>query len=49
MSIRRVVPDIQSEHLDENREFYVDVLGVAVAMDMGWIMTFTSPSQGYSP
>ena len=39
MSVRRIVPDIQSEHLDESREFYVGLLGFTVAMDMGWIMT----------
>jgi catechol 2,3-dioxygenase-like lactoylglutathione lyase family enzyme len=44
MSIRRVVPDIQSEHLDESREFYVGLLGFIVAMDMGWIMTLASPT-----
>ena len=42
MSIRRVVPDIKSERVDESREFYVGVLGFKVAMDMGWVMTFAS-------
>ena len=44
MSISRVVPDIQSEHLEASREFYVDFLGFTVEMDMGWIMTFVSPT-----
>ena len=44
MSIRRVVPDIKSKHLDESRAFYVDFLGLQVAMDMGSIVTFVSPS-----
>jgi catechol 2,3-dioxygenase-like lactoylglutathione lyase family enzyme len=44
MSIRRVVPDIASERPDESREFYVNVLGFDLAMDMGWIMTFVSPT-----
>jgi len=44
MSIRRVVPDIKSQRLDESRAFYVDFLGLTVAMDMGFIMTFVSPS-----
>jgi catechol 2,3-dioxygenase-like lactoylglutathione lyase family enzyme len=44
MSVSRVVPDIQSEHLDASREFYVDFLGFTVAMDLGWIMTFVSPT-----
>ena len=43
MSVHRVVPDIQSEDLDKSREFYVDLLGFEVVMDMDWIMTFASP------
>jgi catechol 2,3-dioxygenase-like lactoylglutathione lyase family enzyme len=42
--IRRVVPDIKSKQMDESRSFYVDFLGLKVAMDMGFIMTFVSPS-----
>jgi catechol 2,3-dioxygenase-like lactoylglutathione lyase family enzyme len=44
MSIRRVVPDISSERLEESRAFYVGVLGLQVAMDLGWVMTFASPA-----
>ena len=44
MSIRRVVPDITSDRLEENREFYAGFLGFDIAMDMGWIVTFVSPS-----
>jgi catechol 2,3-dioxygenase-like lactoylglutathione lyase family enzyme len=44
MSIRRVVPDIKSKHLDASRAFYVDFLGLEVGMDMGFIITFVSPS-----
>jgi predicted enzyme related to lactoylglutathione lyase len=44
MSVRRIVPDIKSKHLDASRQFYVDVLGLEVAMDMGFIVTLVSPS-----
>ena len=44
MSIRRVVPDIKSDNLAESRVFYVDFLGMELAMDMGFVMTFVSPS-----
>jgi catechol 2,3-dioxygenase-like lactoylglutathione lyase family enzyme len=44
MSIRRVMPDIRSDRFDECRTFYVELLGFEVAMDMGWIMTFVSPT-----
>jgi catechol 2,3-dioxygenase-like lactoylglutathione lyase family enzyme len=43
MSIKRVVPDIVSQRMDESRKFYTDFLGFNVAMDMGWVLTFASP------
>ena len=44
MSIRRVVPNITSENVEQSRKFYTDFLGFQVAMDMGWIVTLASPS-----
>jgi catechol 2,3-dioxygenase-like lactoylglutathione lyase family enzyme len=44
MTIRRIVPDIKSKRLDDSRVFYVDFLGLKVGMDLGWIVTFVSPS-----
>ena len=44
MSIRRVVPNIKSDRFDESRKFYTEFLGFEVAMDMGWVVTFASPS-----
>ena len=44
MGIRRVVPDIKSNDMDASRAFYADFLGLDVAMDMGFIMTFVSPT-----
>jgi len=44
MSIKRVVPDIPSDRIDESRDFYADFLGLQVGMDMGWVITFVSPS-----
>src|SRR5512146_620802 len=44
MSVRRIVPDIRSKQLDTSRQFYVDVLGLEVAMDMGFIVTLVSPT-----
>jgi catechol 2,3-dioxygenase-like lactoylglutathione lyase family enzyme len=43
MTIRRVVPNIASDKLDACCDFY-GLFGFHVAMDMGWIMTFVSPS-----
>jgi len=44
MSIRRVVPDIVSTKFDDSRAFYADFLGMRKAMDLGFIVTFVSPS-----
>jgi catechol 2,3-dioxygenase-like lactoylglutathione lyase family enzyme len=44
MSVTRVMPNIRSDRFDECRTFYVELLGFEVAMDMGWIMTFVSPT-----
>lgn len=44
MNIRRVVPDIVSARFDESRAFYADLLGMRMAMDLGFIVTFVSTS-----
>ncbi len=44
MNIKRIVPDITSAQMDESRRFYGEFLGMNLAMDMGWILTFVSPS-----
>jgi predicted enzyme related to lactoylglutathione lyase len=44
MSIRRVVPDITSKDIDASRQFYTSVLGMNLAMDMGFVVTLVSPS-----
>ncbi len=43
MSIKRVVPDVTCDALDESRAFFTEVLGFEVGMDMGWIVTLVSP------
>jgi predicted enzyme related to lactoylglutathione lyase len=42
MTIRRVVPNINSDKLEESKNFYVNFLGMTLAMDMQWILTFVS-------
>ena len=42
--VGRAVPDVRSERPAETRDFFVDLLGFEVAMDIGWIVTVTSPS-----
>jgi catechol 2,3-dioxygenase-like lactoylglutathione lyase family enzyme len=43
MTMRRVVPNLQSEHLDESQDLYVNLLGFEVAMNLGWIITLAAP------
>ncbi|WP_414170550.1 VOC family protein [Streptoverticillium reticulum] len=43
MTVRRVVPNVQSETVQESREFY-GLLGFEQVMNHGWIMTMASPS-----
>jgi catechol 2,3-dioxygenase-like lactoylglutathione lyase family enzyme len=43
MRISRAVPNIRSERPAETRDFFVDLLGFEVAMDIGWVVTVTSP------
>ena len=38
------MPNIQSDRPAETREFFVDLLGFEVAMDLGWVMTVASPA-----
>jgi catechol 2,3-dioxygenase-like lactoylglutathione lyase family enzyme len=43
MPVRRIVPNVHAENPGASRAFYVDVLGLEVAMDLGWVMTFAAP------
>jgi lactoylglutathione lyase len=42
MTVRRIVPNFYAEDPAAARAFYEDLLGLEVAMDMGWIVTFAS-------
>jgi catechol 2,3-dioxygenase-like lactoylglutathione lyase family enzyme len=44
VTIRRAVPNIRSQRPTETRDFFVDLLGFKVAMDMGWVITVASPT-----
>jgi catechol 2,3-dioxygenase-like lactoylglutathione lyase family enzyme len=43
MSVRRVVPDLRSEAVEESRDFYC-LLGLEEVMNLGWVRTLASPS-----
>ena len=44
MNVRRIVPNINSSNPAASRSFYERVLGLNAAMDMGWVITFVSPT-----
>ena len=44
MTISRAVPNIRSDRPAETRDFFVDLLGLEVAMDIGWVVTVASPA-----
>ena len=45
MSVRRIVPDLHARDPAVGHSFYVDVLGLEVAMDLGWIVTYAAPGE----
>ena len=44
VTISRAVPNIKSDRPTETRDFFVDLLGLEVAMDLGWVVTVASPT-----
>jgi predicted enzyme related to lactoylglutathione lyase len=48
MGIRRVVPDIHARDIGASRPFCGDFRGLAVAMDMSWIVTCAGPANPHA-
>jgi catechol 2,3-dioxygenase-like lactoylglutathione lyase family enzyme len=44
VTISRAVPNIRSDQTAKTRDFFVELLGFEVAMDLGWIVTVVSPT-----
>jgi len=40
--ILRIVPNIYSDNIEKSKEFYIDFLGMELAMDLQWVLTFVS-------
>jgi catechol 2,3-dioxygenase-like lactoylglutathione lyase family enzyme len=38
------MPNIRSDRPAETRDFFLEVLGFEVAMDLGWVVTLSSPT-----
>jgi catechol 2,3-dioxygenase-like lactoylglutathione lyase family enzyme len=45
MKVRRIVANVETQHVAEAERFYRDVLGLEVIMDHGWIATYGSGSE----
>ena len=45
MIVKRITTNIATSDVSKARRFYADILGLEVAMDLGWIITFASPAQ----
>jgi uncharacterized glyoxalase superfamily protein PhnB len=41
--IKRAVPNLRSERPEETQDFFVRLLGFEPAMDLGWVVTVSSP------
>lgn len=44
VTIGRAVPNIRADRPEATRDFFVELLGFEVAMDLGWIATVASPT-----
>ena len=44
VAISRAVPNIRTDRPAATRDFFVELLGFEVAMDLGWVVTVASPS-----
>ncbi len=42
--VSRIVPNLVTDEADLGRAFFVDLLGLRVGMDLGWIATYVSPT-----
>jgi catechol 2,3-dioxygenase-like lactoylglutathione lyase family enzyme len=43
MTVKRIVPDLHADDPTASAGLYVDVLGLEVVMDLGWIVTYAVP------
>ena len=43
-TIGRIVPNIRTDRPAETRDFFTELLGCTVAMDLGWVVTVAAPT-----
>jgi predicted enzyme related to lactoylglutathione lyase len=44
VSVSRIVPVFQTDDPQATQEFYAEVLGLDLVMDMGWVRTYADPA-----
>ena len=44
VTIHRAVPNIRSDRAGETRDFFTELLGFDVVMDLDWVITVASPT-----
>ena len=49
MTVKRIVPNIPVERIEDAKAFYGDLLGMDVVMDHGWIVTFAAKGHTAMP
>ena len=49
MTVKRIVPNIPVERIEDAKAFYCDLLGMDVVMDHGWIVTFAAKGRTAVP
>ena len=45
MTVKRIVTNIAAEKVEPAKRFYSELLGMALVMDLGWIVTFAAADQ----
>ncbi|WP_261528075.1 VOC family protein [Burkholderia multivorans] len=45
MKVKRIVANIDTQSIDDAKRFYLDVFGLDVLMDHGWIATYGNAEQ----
>ena len=49
MTVKRIVPNIPVERIEDAKSFYCDLLGMDIVMDHGWIVTFAAKGRTAMP
>lgn len=48
MAVKRIVANIATNRIADGKAFYGDILGMDIAMDHGWIVTFAGRTDAFA-